>query len=120
MLERLHDVRMVRPPEAPGDEDLHKLAPYRSDTLLMGSGLLRILRTSAGKQNRLRRKRRSVQPHAAEDHPGGDLPYGLYYHGNCNVQGTVAPMEPFCGILLSHNGCFLCFFEVNSKINLEV
>ena len=120
MLERLHDVRMVRSPEAPGDEDLHKLAPYRSDTLLMGSGLLRILRTGAGKQNRLCRKRRSVQPHAAEDHPGGDLPYSLYNHGNCNVQGTVPPMEPFCGILLPHNGCFLRFFEVKRKINLEV
>ena len=120
MLERLHDVRMVRPPEAPGDEDLHKLAPYRSDTLLMGSGLLRILRTGAGKQNRLRRKRRSVQPHAAEDHPGGDLSYSIYDHGNGNVQGTVTPMEPFCGILLFDYGCFLRFFEVKRKINLEV
>ena len=120
MLKRLHDVRMVRSPEAPGDEDLHKLVPYRSDTLLMGSGLLRILRTGAGKQNRLRRKRRSVQPHAAEDHPGGDLSHSLYYHGNCNVQGSVAPMEPFCGILLSYYGSFLRFFEVNIKINLEV
>ena len=120
MLERLHDVRMVRPPEAPGDEDLHKLAPYRSDTLLMGSGLLRILRTGAGKQNRLRRKRRSVQPHAAEDHSGSDLPHRLHHHGNCNVQGTIAPVEPFCGILLPDHGCFLRFFEVKRKINLEV
>ena len=120
MLERLHDVRMVRPPEAPGDEDLHKLAPYRSDTLLMGSSLLRVLRTGTGKQNRLCRKRRSVQPHAAEDHPGGDLSYSLYDHGNRNVQGTVAPMEPFCSILLPYHGSFLRFFEVKGKINLEV
>ena len=120
MLERIHDVRLVRPPEAPGDEDLHKLAPYRSDTLLMGSGLLRILRTGAGKQDRLCRERRSVQPHAAEDHSGGNLPYCLYYHGNSNVQGTVAPVEPFCGILLSYHGSFLRFFEVKRKINLEV
>ena len=120
MLQRLHDVRMVRPPEATGAEDLHKLAPYRSDTLLMGGSLLRVLRTGAGKQDRLCRKRRSVQPHAAEDHPGGDLSYSLYDHGNRNVQGTVAPMEPFCGILLPYHGSFLRFFEVKGKINLEV
>ena len=53
MLERLHDVRMVRPPEAPGEEDLHKLAPYLSDNILMGSSLLRVLRTGTGKQDRL-------------------------------------------------------------------
>ena len=120
MLKRLHDVRMVRPPEAPGDEDLNQLAPYRSHTILLGSSVLRVLRTGTCKQDRLCRKRRSVQPHAAEDHPGGDHSYSLYDHGNRNVQGTVAPMEPFCSILLSDHGCFLRFFEVKRKINLEV
>ena len=35
----IHDIRMVRPLEAPGNEDLHKLAAYTGNPLLMGSGI---------------------------------------------------------------------------------
>ena len=117
MLERLHDVRMVRTPEAPGDEDLNQLAPYRSHTILLGSSVFRILRTGAGKQNRLCRERWSVQPHAAEDHPGSHLPDGIYGHGNRDVQGTDTPVEPFCGFLLPYLGCILRFSEVKTSKN---
>ena len=64
-IERIHDVRMVRPPQAPGNEDLLKLAAHPDHPLLMGSSILRILRPGTGKQDRIRGQRRSIQPHAA-------------------------------------------------------
>ena len=111
---------MVRPPEASADEDFNKLAALCDHTVLMGCGVPGILRAGSGQQNRIRRQRRSVQPDAAEDHPGGHFADSLHSHGDRNVQGTGPPMEPHRGVLLPGNGSFLRFFEVNCKINLEV
>ena len=35
----IHDICMVRPLEASGNEDFHKLASYPGNPLLMGSGI---------------------------------------------------------------------------------
>ena len=114
-VECLHDIRVVRPSEASGDEDFHKLATHTCNTLLMVSGIPRILRTGSGQQDRLHRKRRPVQPYAAEDNPGSDISYCIHRSGDRHVQGAVASVEPFCGILMPHNGSILCISEVISQ-----
>ena len=63
--ECIHDIRMVRPPQASGDEDFDKLAAYSRHPFLVGSSIPRVLRTGTCKQNRICRERRSVQPDAA-------------------------------------------------------
>ena len=104
---------MVRPPQASGNEDIYKLASYPGHTFLMGRRLPRILRPGSGKQDRLYRKRRSVQPDAAEDNPGSDIPDSVYSHGHSDVQGTGPAVEPFCRFLLPDHGRILCIFEVS-------
>ena len=52
-IECIHDFRVVRTSEASGDENFFKLATYTCNTILMGSSILRVLRTGAGKQNRI-------------------------------------------------------------------
>ena len=114
-LECIHDIRMVRPPQAPGNENFHKLAPHTRDTFLMGRSLPRILRTSSGQQNRLRRKRRSVQPHAAQSNPGSDLADSLHSHRDRNVQRTVSSVEPFLSLRMPHSSRILRIFKIKSK-----
>ena len=111
-LERLHDIRLVRTSEAAGDENLIRLASHRSDPLLMGSRIPRILRPGSGQQNRFRRKRRSFQSDAAENHPGGDFTDSIHSTCHCNVQGTEPSMESFRGIFLPYHGSFLRFSEI--------
>ena len=111
-IECVHDIRMVRPPETPGNEDFIKLASYRSHSLLMGRGILRVLRPGTCKQDRFHRKRRSFQPDAAQDHPGSDITDRLHSTRDCNVQRTDTPMESFCCILLSYHGRILRIFEI--------
>ena len=118
---------MVWSSQTSGDEDIIQLAADSDHTLLMGCGFFRILCPSAGKQNRIHRKRRSFQPHAVEDHTGGDFADGIHHSGNRNVQGTAFAMEPSGCILLPDNGCILRIFEINSAFlckkpqkNLEV
>ena len=113
-IKRVHDIRMVWPPETPGDEDLVKLAAHRRDPVFMGSGVLRILCAGAGKPHRLHRQRRSVQPHAAQGDPGGDFAYSIHSCCYGHVQGTEPSVEPYSGFLLPHHGCFLRILEVKN------
>ena len=39
-IKRIHDIRMVRPPETSGDEDFIKLAADCRNPVFMGSGIL--------------------------------------------------------------------------------
>ena len=47
-IERLYDIRLVRTSQAAGNENILKLASDRSDPLLLGSRIPRILRSGAG------------------------------------------------------------------------
>ena len=126
-IQRIHDVRMVRTPETSGNEDFFKLAAYRHHPFLMGSRILRILCPGSGEQDRIYRKRRSVQPHAAENNPGSDIPYSLHYPRDCDVQGPAIAMEPFCSFPMPNFGRIFRVFEIKphffakkSRKNLEV
>ena len=107
---------MVRTPQASGDEDIFKLAAHRSNTFLLGSRILRILRTGTCQQNRVHRQRRSVQPDAAQGDPGGNITHGIHTCCNGYVQRSGPTMEPFRRILLPDHGCILRLSEVNRHI----
>ena len=103
---------MVRPPQASGNEDIDKLAAHPCNPVLVGRRFSRVLRTGSGKQDRIHRERRAVQPDAAEDNPGSDLTHRIYCPGDRDVQGSVAAVEPFRSFLLPDHGGVLRFPEV--------
>ena len=103
---------MVWPPQTSGDEDFIKLATYPGNPLFLGSSILRVLRPGTGKQNRIRRKRRSFQPYAAESCARSDFFNSFHSNCHCNVQGTVTPVEPFCSVFLPDFSSFLRISEI--------
>ena len=115
--ECVHDIRMVRSPQASGNEDLIKLAADCGHTVLMGSGILRILRSGAGQQDRIHRQRRSVQSDAAQGDTGGDFPHGIHPRSDGDVQRSGPTMESFRCILLPHNGRIFRILEIKSIKN---
>ena len=80
----------------------------------MGCRFLRILRAGSGKQNRLRRKWRTVHLNAAQSDSGGNIPDGIHHNGNDDVQRPGTAVEPFCCFLLPDYGCFLRISEVKN------
>ena len=106
---------MVRPPQTSGDEDLVKLAAYPRHPLLMGSGILRILRAGPCEQNRIRGERRSFQPHAAEGDPGGDFFDSIHPDRNGHVQGTDTPVESHRRLFLPYHGRIFRIFEIKTQ-----
>ena len=80
--------------------------------LSWGFGVLRVLRPSAGQQNRFPGKRRPVQYHAAESHPGSDIIDSFHNRCHFSFQGTASPMEPFGGVCLPDSGSFLRFYQI--------
>ena len=115
-IQYLHDIRMVRPPQASGNEDFFRLAPHPCNTFLLGCGLLRILRPGAGQQDRLRRQRRPVQSDAAQGNPGSHFPDGIHSHRHTHVQERGPAVESFCRILLPDSGSLLRFPEIVMKL----
>ena len=77
-IQHIHDIRLVRAPQAAGDEDLVKLATDTGHNFLMGCRLLRILRTGTCKQDRIQRQRRPLLPYAAESNPGSHIAYRIH------------------------------------------
>ena len=106
---------MVRASKAPGNEDFLKLASHLRHTVLVGSGIFRVLRPSAGKQDRVQRQRRAILPHAAESDTGGHLPHRLHCNSDADVQGTGAPVEPSRSLHLPDSGRVLRIPEITRR-----
>ena len=111
-IKHIHDLCMVRTPETPGDEDIIQLAINFRHPIFMVRGVFRILCAGAGKQDRICRKRRSLQPDAVEGHSGSDIPDSIYTDRNGHVQRTKSAMEPHSSLLLPDYGCIFRFLEI--------
>ena len=118
-IKHIHDFRLVRTPEAPGDEDFLQLASYTGNPLLLGYRILRVLRPGPRQQNRFQREWRSIQYNAVESDTGGDLPHGIYCCRHSAVQEPGFAMEPSCSIHLPYPGRLLRIYEIKTQKNLE-
>lgn len=103
---------MVRTSQIAGNEDLDRLATDSGHSSVMGPGVLRVLRPSAGQQDRFPGKWRAVQYHAAESYPGSDIIDSFHNCGHIPFQGPTSPMESPGGICLPDSGSFLRFHQI--------
>ena len=111
-IQHIHDLCLVRASETAGDEGFLQLAPHPRHPVLMGGSLLRILRPGTGQQDRVQRKRRTVQHHAAQGDTGSRIPYRVYGGRHPAFQEPDAAMEPFGGIHLPHTRGILRLYEI--------
>lgn len=106
-LQHIHDIRLVWPSQASGNEGFHFLAAHTRDSFFLGSRFFRILRPGSGEPYRFLWKRRPLQPCPAQGHPGGRVIGSL--HSDCyrSFQGRVPALEPSGRLRLPCAGGFL-------------
>ena len=78
----------------------------------MGCRFSRILRTGSCKQDRIHRKRGTVQSDAAQSDSGSHFADRIHYNCNFDVQRSRSAVESFRRILLPHNGSIFRCLEI--------
>ncbi len=110
--QHIHDFGLVRTPETAADARKRQLATHRSNHLLLGHRILRILPSGACQQDWFHRQRRSLLACSAEGNPGSYLSDGLYGYSRHDVSGRTAALEPFRSLPLPHRSRLAGILEI--------
>ena len=104
----LHDIRLVRASEAPGNENQFELAFVCRYPVFLGDCLVRVLFPSSGEPHRFPRKRRAVQLGPAQSIARSDYLDCLHGFHFFPVQGGEPALEPSGGFHMLDSGGLLC------------
>ena len=100
--QRLHDAGLVWAFKVTRVWHQQQLAAHWRHRLLVGHRLLRVLLSGTCQPFGIRRKRRTLQPHSAEGHPGVYLAGRVLHHCQHHVPGHPPALESHLGILTHH------------------